>query len=116
MNILAITSATWTITFIGWFIVFVALVLLIVIFTNVPRILAYFTERKLRKQGKLAKNESMPTQGVSGEENAAIAMAIYLYMNEQHDEESGVMTIKNIERRYSPWSSKVYGMNNRTFQ
>lgn len=115
MNLLEITSGTLIITIIGWAIVFVALVLLVVIFTNVPRILAYFTERRLRKEGKLEKDETIHVSGVSGEENAAIAMALYMYMNEQHDEESGVITIKHIQRRYSPWSSKVYGMNNRGF-
>lgn len=113
MNILAITPATWTITCIGWAIVFVALVLMVIVFKIVPKTLNYFTERKLRKEGKLEQDDHIG--GVSGEENAAIAMAIYMYMNEQHDEESGVITIKHIERRYSPWSSKVYGMNNRTF-
>ncbi len=45
-------------------------------------------------------------------ESAAIAMAIHLYYSDVHDEESHVMTIKNVERRYSPWNSKIYGINN----
>ena len=116
MNLLEITQGTLIITFIGWGIVFAALVLLVIIFTNVPRIHVYFTERKLRKQGKLEADETLNVGGgVSGEENAAIAMALYMYLNEQHDEESGVITIKRIERRYSPWSSKIYGLNNQGF-
>ena len=44
----------------------------------------------------------------------AIAMALHLYYDEVHDNESNVITIKRIERRYSPWSSKIYGViNNR---
>jgi len=39
-------------------------------------------------------------------------MALHLFMNEMHDEESNVITIKRIERRYSPWNSKIYGLNN----
>lgn len=116
MNLLEITSATWIVTFLGWGIVFAALVVLVLVFTNVPRIHVYFTQRRLRKQGKLEANESISVKsGVSGEENAAIAMAIYMFLNEQHDEESGIITIKRIERRYSPWSSKIYNLNNQGF-
>jgi hypothetical protein len=43
---------------------------------------------------------------------AAISVAIHLYFNEVHDVESNVITIKRIERRYSPWSSKIFGLNN----
>ena len=42
----------------------------------------------------------------------AIAMALQLFLDEVHDDESNVITIKRIERRYSPWSSKIYGTNN----
>lgn len=116
MNLLDVTSSTLIITFIGWGIVFAALVVLVIIFTNVPKIHVYFTKRKLRKQGKLDADETIEVGGgVSGEENAAIAMALYMFLNEQHDEESGVITIKRIERRYSPWSSKIYGLNNQGY-
>lgn len=44
----------------------------------------------------------------------AIAMALHMFYDEIHDTESNVITIKRIERRYSPWSSKIYGViNNR---
>ena len=42
----------------------------------------------------------------------AIAMALHLFYDEVHDDESNIITIKRIERRYSPWSSKIYGINN----
>lgn len=42
----------------------------------------------------------------------AIAMALHMYYDEAHDNESNIITIKHIERRYSPWSSKIYGLNN----
>lgn len=47
-------------------------------------------------------------------EIAAIGMALHLYLNDNaiHDNESNVITIKRIQRRYSPWSSKIYSMNN----
>ena len=49
---------------------------------------------------------------VFADDFAAIATAIHLYFNEVHDVESNVITIKKIERHYSPWSSKVLGLNN----
>ena len=44
--------------------------------------------------------------------SAAIAMALHLYYSDVHDQDSHVITIKKVERRYSPWSAKIYGINN----
>lgn len=44
-------------------------------------------------------------------EQAAIALAMHLYFN-AHVEEPHVITIEEVERRYSPWSSKIYSMRN----
>ncbi len=49
---------------------------------------------------------------LSAEESAAIAMALHLYYDEAHDKESEIITIKTAVRRYSPWNSKIYGLNN----
>ena len=46
-------------------------------------------------------------------EQAAIAMAMHLYFD-AHDEEPHVITIEEEEKRYSPWSSKIYNMRNFT--
>jgi hypothetical protein len=40
----------------------------------------------------------------------AIAATIYLYRQEVHDYEDTVLTIKRIDRAYSPWSSKIYSL------
>ena len=45
-----------------------------------------------------------------GELHAAIATALYLYRQEVHDYENYVLTIKRIEKKYSPWSSKIYSL------
>ena len=45
----------------------------------------------------------------SGEVYAAITMALY-EVTELHDEEDTVLTIKDTERSYSPWSSKIFSM------
>ena len=45
----------------------------------------------------------------SGEEIAAISMALHEHFN-QHDNESFLLTVKKMKRAYSPWSSKIYGL------
>ena len=45
----------------------------------------------------------------SGEEIAAITMALHEHFN-QHDNESFLLTVKKMKRAYSPWSSKIYGL------
>lgn len=45
----------------------------------------------------------------SGEEIAAIVMALHEHLN-AHDNESHVLTINKVKRAYSPWSSKIYNM------
>ncbi len=37
---------------------------------------------------------------------AAIATAVALYLDEEHDAEAGIVTIERSTRLYSPWSSK----------
>lgn len=49
----------------------------------------------------------------TGEEAAVIAAAIHMYLNEQHDYENPILTIKKAEKSYSPWSSKIYGTHHR---
>lgn len=49
---------------------------------------------------------------LTGNATAAIAMALHLYYNGLHDEEPTKITIKKVERKYSPWNSKLYGINN----
>lgn len=45
----------------------------------------------------------------SGEEIAAIAMALHDHFN-AHDNESFILTVKKMRRAYSPWSSKIYSL------
>lgn len=47
---------------------------------------------------------------LTGEEIAAIAMALKMYQDDLHDIESTVITINRVAKVYSPWSSKLYGM------
>jgi len=94
----------------GYLIVFTALVLLFWFFSLTPKVISLGKTKIRVRQGK----QPLITQGegLSGEEIAAISMALHLYMEEMHDEESGVLTIKQISRAYSPWSSKIYAVRN----
>jgi len=49
--------------------------------------------------------------GKEGEVYAAIAMALNLYRKEMHDYENFKITIQKSVKPYSPWSSKIYGVN-----
>ncbi|HOH99332.1 MAG TPA: OadG family protein [Bacteroidales bacterium] len=95
---------------VGYFIVFAALIVLTYIYANIPRIINSQIRQKLKRQGKKtpAENESMD---IPGEVTAAISMALVRFLEETHDVESKVMTIKQVSKRYSPWSSKIYGLN-----
>ncbi len=95
-------------TVIGYVIVFLALLLLYIVFYNLTRLLTSSLRRSLKKEGHpLEKGQSLE---ISGEVNAAIAAALYLYYNELHDQENTVLTINRVSRAYSPWSSKIYSL------
>jgi Na+-transporting methylmalonyl-CoA/oxaloacetate decarboxylase gamma subunit len=106
-----ITPTALLISATGYVVVFIALVLLFYAYDSIPYLINLQIRQKLRRQGK-HHQASAQELSVSGEVNAAITMAIFLYMNEFHDEESSVVTIKQVSRRYSPWSSKIYSLNN----
>lgn len=95
---------------VGYVIVFTSLVLLYYVFSSLPRIINIKIRSRLRKEGKeFAEQDDF---SVSGEVNAAISTALYLYFNEMHDEESNIITIRKVSKTYSPWSSKIYGLRN----
>jgi len=109
-----ILSIDWnlglSLTLIGYSVVLLSLSFLFGVYILIPKIIDQVNRRKLKEQGRLecAEKDSLD---LSGEESAAISMALYYYLNELHDIESGKITIKKISRRYSPWSSKIYAMN-----
>lgn len=107
-------SDIWVITVVGYTVVFLALVLLVFCFQSLPKLLHVGLQKRERiKASKRLNSEAFTEEKyLSGEVSAAIAMALSLYFKEQHDEESGVLTIKRVSRTYSPWSSKIYGVNN----
>ncbi len=97
------------ISIVGYLIVFLALVLLFLVFSNIAKVLQFNVRKKLAAKGEAYEGEESKFH-VSGETNAAISMALYLYFEELHDLENTVLTIKKVEKAYSPWSSKIYGL------
>jgi hypothetical protein len=95
--------------FIAMSVVFAALILLYLVFKNTRRLYTIDLKKMFTKE-KILK-EINEIHDISGEVNAAIAMALYLYRSELHDNEETVLTIKKVARNYSPWSSKIYGLN-----
>ncbi len=91
-------------------VVFSALILLYLVFKNTRRLYT-LNVKKLFTREKAMK-ELNELHDISGEVNAAISMALYLYHSELHDVEETVLTIKKVARTYSPWSSKIYGLRN----
>lgn len=64
-----------------------------------------------KQERKDAVREFKAGGNLSGEALAAISTAIHLYNDELHDEENTILTIVKVEKRYSPWSSKLHNMN-----
>jgi len=91
----------------GYIIVFLALLILYFVFLTIPKIMRIQFRTKMKKEGKKFEEKEC----ITGEMNAALSSAIYLYFNEMHDDEVGELTIKKISKRYSPWSSKIYHIN-----
>ncbi len=108
-----IDSLTWTIVFVGIGIVFLALASVYLFFRYFLTFILNFRLKSFARKRGIDPAEIVTAKNMlSGEVNAAIAMALYSYMNELHDVESGVITIRRVSKNYSPWSSKLYNMKN----
>ncbi len=114
MNILldiVSSQGGWIIAIVGIMVVFLALYFLTLVFKLIPFLMNLKLRNQLRKEGKMdiAQKENL---NIDADTNAAISMALFLFLAENHDEESNVITIKRLSRRYSPWSSKIYNVMN----
>ena len=92
-------------------VVFIGLILLYVSFKIVGNIAVKLGKKNAMKATGItdkaeAKEKNLGSH--SGEEAAAIAMALHEFMNDAHDVEDMILTINKVKRTYSPWSSKIY--------
>lgn len=110
----------WIVTISGFLIVIIALVVLYLVFSGLLKLInmdwqSFF---KRNKEGKVDvevnKNVDMKTSKNNINDDVVVAIGLALSMSmEVHDEESGKLTIKRVQPRFSsPWNSKILGINN----
>lgn len=94
-------------------IVFSALLMLCLCFYAIGNIGAAISKMNKRLAHGVSRQEAKVSEHIgthdSGEEIAAIVMALNEHLN-AHDTENTILTINKVKRAYSPWSSKIYGL------
>ena len=100
----------WIVTLSGFLIVITALVILFFIFTGVSKVINANWKKASKDESKKVEKVTKGT-AIDANDNiiAAIGLALSLSM-EVHDNEPDEITITRIQRRYSPWSSKIYSL------
>ncbi|WP_162880054.1 OadG family protein [Lutibacter oceani] len=107
-------SEGYVILITGLLIVFGALLTLSLFFKfGLPVMLYIYKVITKRKDKKIKDIKVEADEAFTGEIAAAISVAIHMYLNEQHDNENAILTIKQARKLYSPWSSKIYGTHNK---
>lgn len=91
-------------------VVFTALLCLFISFKIIGKISTMITNARSRKAAGVPKGTKVNSDTPSGEVYAAIAMALAMHEDAVHDFEDTILTMKKVEKRYSPWSSKVYNL------
>lgn len=95
-------------TITAMFVVFSALLILFIAFKFTGKTAKWFTKRKAIESGKVIVEDE--DHQLSGEVLAAISAAIHELNEDMHDVESTILTIDEVKRNYSPWSSKIYSL------
>ena len=110
----------WIVTISGFLIVIIALVVLYLVFSGLLKLInmdwqSFFKRNKESKVDvEVNKNVDMKTSKNNINDDVVVAIGLALSMSmEVHDEESGKLTIKRVQPRFSsPWNSKILGINN----
>ena len=95
----------------GYSAVFFTFFLFALLFSVIPKILFWNVRRKFDDEGDKTK-KSPAGNTIPGEVSAAIGIAISLYLDELHDQETAILTIRKVGKSYSPWNSKIYNVIN----
>jgi Na+-transporting methylmalonyl-CoA/oxaloacetate decarboxylase gamma subunit len=98
-----------TVSIVGFGIVLCSLTLLSVVFSRLPKIIHMKGKKNTQEKTK-TKTTDDKNGHIEGNVTAAISLALHLYFDEMHDEESNIVTIKQVRKAYSPWSSKIYSV------
>ena len=92
-------------------VVFLGLFVLYILFKQIGKASIRASQRRAQKAAAATgKVTSVNAGQESGEIFAAISMALYEISDDNHDIENTVLTIRKVQRRYSPWSSKIYSL------
>ena len=107
-----IATHDWVVTVGGFCIVITALVVLFLIFTGFSKLVNHDFKKPKKAANVTTTPNTSTAAGWKVDEDLAVVIGLALALSKDvHDEESGLVTIKRVERRYSPWSSKIYGLN-----
>lgn len=104
---------TMIITVVGFCIVFAILTILICVIKLFGHVMAPKVVKKKVTVHQLTGyvQEEQDKVHIPAIHSAAIAAALHLYADDSHDKESYILRINKVARRYSPWNSKIYGLN-----
>ncbi|MCK5815810.1 MAG: OadG family protein [Flavobacteriaceae bacterium] len=106
-------SEGYVILITGLTVVFSGLLLLALFFNyGLPLMLYAYKIISKGPDKKIADISPKVNEDFTGEIAAAISVSIHMYLKVQHDDENAIITIKQIRKLYSPWSSKIYGTYN----
>ena len=107
-------SEGYVILLTGLLIVFSALLTLSLFFQfGLPVMLYIYKIITKGRDKKITDIRIKADENITGEVVAVISTAIHMYLNEQHDDENAILTIKQARKLYSPWSSKIYGTHHK---
>ncbi len=98
-----------TVAIVGFGIVLGSLTLLFILFSRIPKLINMKFKKKKGVESK-DKKAGEKEEAIEGNVTAAISLALHRYFTELHDEESNIVTIKQVRKAYSPWSSKIYSV------
>jgi len=99
-----------TIAVIAFGVLLVILIAINILFVILPKLHEYNARRSAEKATKAV--ESSPSASSDDEVYAAISLALHLALDDAGERDGSVITIKRVSRNYSPWNSKIYGLNN----
>ncbi len=91
-------------------VVFIGLMILFLVFKQIGNAAIRASKRNAQKAAGEGVTVSANAGQESGEIFAAIATALYEMSDDNHDIEHTVLTIRKVQRSYSPWSSKLYSL------
>ena len=107
-----IATHDWVVTVGGFCIVITALVVLFLIFTGFSKLVNHDFKKGKKTTSTTTTPSTSTAAGWKVDDDLAVVIGLALALaKDVHDEESGFVTIQRVERRYSPWSSKIYGLN-----